>query len=253
MQLKSFIIEDELKSVNVLQSLLREFCPEVTNCGHAMTIKDAVPLIEELRPDLVFLDIELPNENGFKLLDYFSEPFFDIVFTTAYDQYAIKAFRLAAVDYLLKPIGIDQLQDAVSKVIKKQSQRHDIATYSVLKENVINRKPAKIALPIKNGFSFVKLDDVIYCQASRSYTFFHLVKGQKIIISKPLKWFEKTLDDDVNFFRVNRSFLINLDYIQSYSRSHGGEVTLETGVNLAVSENKRDDLLQKISLLNAGI
>ena len=252
MQLRSLIIEDELKSTNVLKSLLQEFCPEVNNCGEAITIKNAVPLIEQLHPDVVFLDIELPNENGFKLLDYFPSPSFDIVFTTAYDQYAIRAFRLAAVDYLLKPIGISQLKEAVSKVIKKRSQLRDMETYSILKDNIINKKPVKIALPTKNGFSFVKLDDIMYCQANRSYTFFYLVEGKKIIISKPLKWFEQSLDN-LNFFRVNRSYLINLDYIQSYSRANGGEVTLESGVNLIISENKRDDFFQKLASLNAGI
>ncbi len=252
MQLRSFIVEDELKSTNTLKSFLQEFCPEVNNCGEAISIKNAVPLIEKIRPDLVFLDIELPNENGFKLLDYFTEPFFDIVFTTAYDQYAIKAFRLAAVDYLLKPIDINQLKEAISKVIRKRTFSHNISTYQILKENMVDREPKKIALPIQSGFSFVKLADIVYCEAGRSYTFFYLIKGQKLVVSKPLKWFEKTLDS-LNFFRVNRSFLINLDYLQTYSRSHGGEVTLETGFSVFVSESKRNALLQKIASLNAGM
>lgn len=248
MQLKSFIIEDELNSINTLKSFLREFCPNVNNIGAAVSIQDAVPVIRQMRPDLVFLDIELPYENGFKILDYFPQPFFDIVFTTAYDQYAVKAFRLAAVDYLLKPIDINQLVEAISKVIKKRTQIRTPELYSLLAENYASQEVKKIALPNQKGFSFVKINDIIYCEASRSYAFFHLKSGEKLMVSKPLKWFEETLDK-LTFFRVNRSFLINLKYVQSYSRSHGGEVTLETGAQFAVSENKREALLRKIGLI----
>lgn len=245
MEVRAIIVEDEMKSRDTLRNFLIEFCPEVEILGEARTVKEAVKIILELRPDLVFLDIHLPEENGFALFNYFTKPFFEIVFTTAYDQYAVQAFRLAAIDYLLKPIDVSQLRDAVKKVVQKKDGKGPVPQYELLLENM-KADNKKIVLPTGNGFSVFDPQEVMYCEASRNYSYFYLKNKEKVIVSKPLKVFEDTLTD-FNFFRINRSFMINIGFLKSYSRSHQGEVTLTNGMIFSLSPHRREEFLRLIS------
>ncbi len=242
MQLKAIIVEDELKSRDTLRHLLQKFCPEVAVVGEAVTVQEARILVQAQQPQVVFLDIELPQENGFSLLQYFPQPNFDIIFTTAYDQYAVQAFRMAAVDYLLKTIDVGQLQEAVRKVGQKEKSQNDHLDLLLSGDSFAFDK---IALPTLDGYSFVALDKILFCEANRSYTLFHLIDEEKILVSKPLKFFEELLSK-FSFFRINRSNIINLKYIQKYSRAHQGAVTLSNGHILSVSEHKRPEFLKRI-------
>ena len=242
MEIKSLIIEDELTNINTLKSFLSEYCTGIINIDEARTVEEAIPKIKSKSPDLIFLDIELPKKNGFELLNYFPNPTFEIIFTTAYSKYAVRAFRMSAVDYLLKPIDVIQLQEAISKVAQKRQQKQNIETYRLLADN-LNTLTKRLAVPVQSGYSFIKVDEIIYCEANRSYTTFYLKANKKLVASKPLKWFETTLSG-AGFFRINRSFLINLNYLKTYSRSSGGEVVMESGNCFSVSESKREALIQ---------
>ncbi|MEM1320387.1 MAG: LytTR family DNA-binding domain-containing protein [Bacteroidota bacterium] len=246
-KLKAIIVEDEPKGRDTLRNMLARFCPDVALIGEAATVAQGAELIEQQLPDLVFLDIELPEQNGFALLEYFPKPNFSIVFTTAYDQYAVQAFRISAVDYLLKPINFTYLRQAVKRVQSMQAHRQ--ASLQALATNVQAKDFKKIALPAANGYHFIDLDRIIACEADRNYTLFHLEEGKKIIVAKPLKHFEDLLCD-LHFFRINRSFIINLHCLQSYVRTQKGEVLLKNGMQLSLSEQKKAAFLERVNLLS---
>jgi Response regulator of the LytR/AlgR family len=186
----------------------------------------------------------LPQEDGFKLLQYIPNPTFEIIFTPAYDQYAVQAFRMSAVDYLLKPIDVDQLKEAIKKIIKKGTIEHKKDQLELLTAGQI-KEFDKIALPTVEGYSFIKLDDIIYCEASRSYTLFQLLNQEKIMASKSLQYFEVLLKPNP-FFRITRSNIINLKYLQKYSRVQQGEVILSNDKTLPVSKHKRVAFLKLV-------
>ncbi len=245
--LKVVIIEDEKKSRDVLRNLIYRFCTDVQIVGEAPTVKLGVDIINSKHPDLVFLDIELPEQNGFALFDVFKDPSFEVVFTTAYDQFAIQAFRISALDYLLKPINFKHLQEAVKKVKEKNSLVENLSKIEVLNDAIKNEKFDKIALPVSNGFVFVNLKEILFCKAERNYTSFNLVNGKKELISKPLRFFEEVLGE-LNFFRVNRSIMININFVQGYSRTNSGEVILSNNERFSVSEQRKQRFLQRIKL-----
>ncbi len=244
MGLKVIIVEDEAKSRDTLRHLLQRFCKTVEIVGEAATVQEAIGLIEREKPQVVFLDIELPRESGFRLLQYFPQAPFDVIFTTAYDQYAVQAFRLAAVDYLLKPIDVEQLQEAVAKVKAKEKDAPPHAPLEWLAGDQWHALD-KLALPTSEGYSFIEMDRIIFCEANRSYTLFHLSDEQRILVSKPLKFFEELLPT-ATFFRISRSYIVHLKHIQKYSRAQQGSITLVNGQVLSISEQKRESFLKRI-------
>jgi len=246
MKLKTLLVEDERKSRDTLRHMLAEFCPEVDLIGEAMTVEEARKIIEQAEPDLVFLDIELPQQNGFHLFVHFPKPVFEVVFTTAYDQYALQAFQIAAIDYLLKPIDIKLLQEAVSRVLRKRALNKPDPRLEILHNNYRQKEFGKIALPSNNGYVFTALKDIIACEASRSYTTIYLKGGEKMLISKPLKFLEVRLCN-LHFFRISRSYIINLHTLRSYTRTHRGEVVLTNGMTLAISEEKKKAFLERLN------
>ncbi len=246
MVIKALIIEDELRGRKALKNLLARFCANVEIVGEAITVKQSIELIESTKPDLVFLDIELPHQNGFALLEHFPNPDFSIIFTTAYDDYAIQAFRISAVDYLLKPIDFRLLQKAVEKVRNKVNNLQRSESLELLLDNVKKVPFNKIALPISNGLAFIELKDLIFCKADRNYTYFHLIEGKKYVVSKPLKYYEAILNN-AHFFRINRSVIINLHMLKSYSRTKSGEIVLTSEDVFTISENKKQQFLEQIN------
>lgn len=244
MDLKVFLVDDEPKSRDTLRHMLQMFCSGVEVIGEAGTLVEAAQKINKGKPDLVFLDIELPEQNGFKLFDYFPNPNFEVVFATAYSQYAVQAFRLAAVDYLLKPFHIKELQQAINRVIQKRQDQYYQKKLEILNNN-FNNAVKKLSLPVLDGFQYVELNEILYCEASRNYTNFYLTDGSKLIVSKPLKVYEDLLSD-FNFARINRSSLINLGYLKSYKKVNNGIVTLTDGTVIAVSQGRKKDFLEKI-------
>ncbi|HMR43084.1 MAG TPA: LytTR family DNA-binding domain-containing protein [Saprospiraceae bacterium] len=242
--IRAIIVEDEESSQITLQNLLEKFCENVEVLGIAANVMEAVKLINKQSPDLVFLDIELPGQNGFELLDFYNKIPFEIVFTTAYDIYALKAIKLSAVDYLLKPIDLEELQDALKKVVLKRELHWQNKRIALLKEN-LNNSFQRLALPVQDGFEFVEIDDIVRLEANGNYTQFFFVSGDKILISKTLKYFEEVLSEH-NFFRINRSDFISLKHIKKLSRNKKVIVSMKDGNDLGVAESRRDEFLQKM-------
>ena len=241
MSLKVIIVEDEENSRVALFNMLTMFCDNIEVVEQVDSVPTAVQAIQIHQPDLVFLDIEMPGQNGFKLFDYFPKPNFEVIFTTAYDQYAVKAFRLAAADYLLKPVDLEELRAAIKKVIEKKDYKVVQDKITALKEN-LNNFFQKLALPTNEGFIFVEIRNIIRCEASGNYTHFFLKNKERIIVSKTLKVFAQILND-FNFFRISRSHLINLNYVKKYGRQKNPTITMEDGSILSLSENRKNEFL----------
>ncbi len=236
-------IEDEPRNVELLKSLVKSYCPEVDIIGHAGNIPDAIGLINQVAPQLVYLDIELNKGNAFELLDAFTKINFQVVFITAYNEYAVKAFRYNAIDYLLKPISISELQEATEKAITKikQSSANDSIT-DVLRElkQAINNQ--KIGLPVSDGILFINAEEIIRCEASGSYTVVYLVNKKSITVTKTLKEIEDLLPAP-NFVRVHNSWIINSRYLKKYYRGKNSYVEMEDGSIVAISLRKKTNIL----------
>ena len=253
-KLRAVIVEDEANARQTLRNMLKILCPDVEIIGEAKNADLGIELINKEKPNLVFLDIQMPGKTGFDLLKSFEEIFFDVIFTTAYQQYAVKAFRFSAIDYLLKPIDPDELVEAIKKV-KEKSQGLDNQQLSVLEEHLLEpvftkkRSPngdRRLALSASDGIHFVALTEIIQCEAMGAYTRFHLTTGKKIIISKVLKEYEEMLDD-YYFFRVHQSNIINLDHVKRYVKGDGGQVWLSDGAEIEVSRRRKEEFLALLS------
>lgn len=245
---KVILVDDKATNLQLMTTLIRQYCPTLIIAATATCVEEASNSISIHRPDIVFLDIEMPDGNGFDLLQRFQPVFFEVIFMTAYSQYAVKAFREQALDYLLKPIDIDALQQAVFKAerqIDMKQAGNRMLDYLKYKEEAIIPAIEKIALPSLDGYVFVKPTQILRCEASGSYTTFHLKDGQKLLVSMRLKACEQLLPGNV-FFRVHHSHIVNLDYIQKYVKGRGGHVELEDGTVIDVAATRRDDFLKLI-------
>ena len=249
--IKAIIVEDEPKSRENLQILLSDFCKNVAVVGMAATVKEGLALIDAHQPDVVFLDIHMHKETGFDLLNQLPAINFEIIFTTAYSEYALEAIKFAAVDYLLKPIDIAELQNAVMKVEKKLEKSFTKERFELLLQNfrLESSEDFKIALPSSNGLIFVNLRDILYCEAMSNYTYFYMKGGQKYLVSRTLKDYETLLEKHF-FFRIHHSYLINLREVTQYIRGDGGYVLLPNGIQLDVSKRRKDAFLRKIAETN---
>lgn len=250
MELTAIIIEDELRARSSLRQMLIEYCPNVRVYAEAGTIQEAKTIISAESPDLVFLDIHLPQEDGFKLFDYFPNPTFEVIFTTAYSTYTLLALKLSAVDYLMKPISIKELKEAVVKAQGRTSNKKMTNNITALK-SIIGSNFKKLPLPSGNGYVYVKIEDIIYCEANRNYCNFYLSPDKQILVSKNLKNYESILES-FGFMRVNRSYIINLNFVESFSRSNGGEVIMSNATAIPVSANLKQMLLNKLNSYNSA-
>lgn len=251
--IRALIIDDEPKSIKVLSTMLREYCPGVTQVGEARRADEAVMLVRQLRPNLVFLDIEMPSGNGFEILDRLRPVQFELVFVTAFNEYTLKAFRYNALDYLLKPLNIEELQTAVDKAAENIRLKSFNTQLDKFLENLKQVGPAvqKIALPEKNGIILVPVTDIIRCEASRGYTTFILKNRQRVLSSKNIKEYEDLLPEHT-FFRLHHSHLVNLNYIRMYHRGRGGQVEMEDGTLVEVAVRRKDELLARLGLVREG-
>ncbi|SHI76514.1 LytR/AlgR family response regulator transcription factor [Aquimarina spongiae] len=247
MELHVVIIEDEKNSLDTLSHLLLDFCESVTILGSANNVNEGISLIKETNPDLVFLDIELHSGTGFDILQKLDHIAFEVIFTTAFEQYAIKAIKFSSVDYLLKPIDLDELQSALSKVRSRKGDKAYIQQVQNLVKNleiqdVTNKK---ICLSTHEGIEFVKVLDIRYCKANGSYTLFS-IKGQSDqLVSKNLKEFEMLLQE-YDFMRVHNSYLINLREVKKYIKSEGGYIIMNNGDHINLSPRKKELFLERI-------
>jgi two-component system LytT family response regulator len=246
--MRSIIIDDELHCRKRLSILLSKYCPHVEVIETCADGKTGAKLIEEHDPDLVFLDIEMPGMNGFDFLETVSHHKFGVIFTTAYNEYAIKAIRHSALDYLLKPVDKDELVKAIERaeIFRSSNAAQNI---SKLLESIGSRKNERIALPSMEGIMMVDIKDILYCESENNYTYIHLVDGSKLLVSKTLKSIEAMIGSEDIFFRVHHSYLVNMKCVQQYIKGDGGEVLLKNGKRLMVSRTRKSSFLNQLGKL----
>jgi len=239
MELKAIIVEDEKTSRDILKNYLAKYCPKVTLLGEAENIEEALILIRNNDLDLVFLDVEMPYGNAFDLLDKVGDRQFETVFVTAYNQYALDALNAHASYYLLKPISIDKLIEAVDYVSEIKEKENSLQQ-TVLKP-INTQITGKITIPQQQGFEVLEINDILYCQADDNYTQIFLNERKKLV-SKTLKYFEEALREN-GFIRVHKSYLVNVNEIVAYNKGKGGNVVLSNGKQIMVSPSRKKELL----------
>ncbi|RMB58595.1 DNA-binding response regulator [Dokdonia sinensis] len=239
------IIDDEKRARNVLRVLLEEHCPEITTIYEAEDLRSGVALIKEHHPEIVFLDIEMPQHSGLEIVNFIDKDAFqfEIIFTTAYSEYAIKAFQLAAIDYILKPVRPSQVKTAVARAIQFIGKSNINQKLEELKNEMKSEGFKKIALPVADGIRFEQIEDIVVLEADGMYTNIAMRDGETIVISKPLKHFVNLLQDLPFFYKPHRSYLINIRFIKQYIKSDGGYVRMENGQSVSISKDNRDDFL----------
>src|SRR4030095_5002738 len=243
--IKAIIIDDEVHCQDPLSLLIKEFCPTLHLVEQCRSAKKGIEAIEKHKPDLVFLDIEMPAMNGFEMLEQFDEISFSIVFTTSYDQYAIKAIRFSALDYLLKPIVPKELMSAVHKV-EVQKKLPAAEQFQMLLNQVHHKDTGfkKIAVPTSEGFELIPADQILRCEADDNYTHVFLKNKNKIVACRTLKEVEEQLQDFSYFIRVHHSYVVNLNEVTKYVRGEGGYVVMSDGSSVNVSRSRKDALLK---------
>ena len=245
--IRSIIIDDEQHCVKALLNDLQKNCPSVEVIDTCYSAKEGILSTKKNNPDLVFLDVEMPWMNGFEMLEVLGDIKFSIIFTTAHDEFAARAFRISAVDYLLKPIDANDLKEAVRKAEQKLQQPGNIHIENLLRNIKIPTKQQKIALPYKEGYEFVEVSHIIYCHAEGAYTKVFLDNRKYILVSKTLGDIEELLPQDI-FQRIHHSTVVNLGFITHFVRSDGGYLKLQTGEQLPVSKSKKEGLMERLGL-----
>jgi two-component system LytT family response regulator len=244
--LKAILVDDELNSLQNLQFKIREYCPNVKVVAQSQNPEEAIRLIQQHKPDVIFLDIEMPRMSGFKMLEQIPEVDFEVIFITAYNHYAINAIRISAFDYLVKPVAIEDLQQTTERLgnfsLKKTRERADL-----LKHNLANPKSQEdnIAIPTNDGLEFIQIKQIIRIESSSNYSKIILQNGHHMLVTRQLKDFEELLQD-YRFYRVHHSHLVNLNYIAKYVRGDGGQITMRNGDIIDVSRRKKEVFLKLI-------
>ena len=243
--LKAILIDDEPECLLTLASDLATHCPGVDIVSQCKSGKEAIKEIHAHNPDVLFLDIDMPYINGFDLLEMVPDVDFEVIFTTAYDTYAIQAFKISAVDYLLKPVDPEALVAAVEKVRILREKGNTSKQISFLIQQIKdleNNAVKKIALPTFDGLEFIHMDDILYCQSDGAYSHVFFTNGSKMYISKTLRYLEDALCN-FHFFRVHNSYIVNLNHVKQYSKTDGGLLIMSDGKKVRVSRSRKDELL----------
>lgn len=246
--IRCVIVDDESKAREILVDMLKLYCTNVEVVGQAHNVKSAYDIIKQEEPDLVLLDIKMPDGSGFDLLNKFSDIDFKVVFITAHEEYAIKAFRFSALDYLLKPIDPSDLMSAIDKISESTSGTGMNEQFDAFKSNYFEEEThgdKRIVLKTQENIYIIYLKDVIRCQSEKNYTYFYFINRERIIVSKTLKEFDDLLSD-FNFMRVHRSHLINLKFIDRFEKNDGGMVIMSDGSKVEVSHRKKEALVNYI-------
>jgi two-component system LytT family response regulator len=243
--IKAVLIDDEAHCLDSLSILIQKLCPDVQILVQCLSAKQGLEATAKYKPDLVFLDVEMPSMNGFEFLEQFKEIPFSVIFTTAYDKYAIKAIRFSALDYLLKPIDPKELVAAIRKV-EAHNHQPTREQFHLLLDRIQNKENAltKIAVPIAEGFELIKADDIITCEADNNYTYLHLKSKRKIIACRTLKEIEEQMESFPSFIRVHNSYIVNLNEVTKYIRGDGGYLTMSDGSMVDVSRSRKTALLK---------
>ena len=243
--IQAILIDDEVHCVDTLNMLIHDFCPDVQVMEQCMSAKQGLAAVKKHHPNLVFLDIEMPVMNGFEFLEQFTDIPFSVIFTTSYDQYAIKAIRFSALDYLLKPIDPKELITAVQKVQEKKLHPSP-EQVRMLMDQVHNKgnKITRVAIPTSEGFELIPAEEIIYCEADDNYTHLFLKNKRKIIACRTLKEVEEQLADFASFLRVHHSYMVNLNEVNKYVRGEGGYLIMSDNTTVNVSRSRKDALLK---------
>jgi len=246
MKLRTVIIDDEQVSREILNNYITKYCTDIEVVGFGENVATGVEIIQKEKPDIVFLDVEMPYGNAFDLLEKIENITFETVFVTAFSEYAIKALNFSASYYILKPIDIDELILAIDKIKKNKLASNPNIHTKILIDNIktTNRQQQKIILPLLDGFEVIQVKDIIRCQANDNFTDFHLQNGKKMVICRTLKHYEDLLED-FGFMRIHRSHLVNLDFVTKYNKGKGGFLTLNDNTELEISPTKKKDFLDR--------
>jgi two-component system LytT family response regulator len=247
-KLITIVIDDEPDAVDFITSIVGEYCPGLEIKGKAHNVKEGVQVIKDIKPELVFLDVEMPNGTGFDLLTHFPDKDFDVIFITAFNHYAIKAIKFSAVDYILKPININEFIEAVNRVVHKRLTNSSFSNdnFEALLENIRTASPTRLVIPTSDGREYLNPKDILRIEADRSYSWFYITDKRKILVSKHLKEFQDLLSDR-NFFRPHNSHLINLDFVKKYVRHDGGYIEMTDGSHIPISRTRKDLFLAHMS------
>jgi two-component system, LytTR family, response regulator len=241
------IVDDEEHCREVLEHLLHKYCSNITLLASCEGAADTLPLLQKQQPDILFLDIEMPDMNGFQLLEKIPSPSFSIIFTTAYNEYALKAIKQSALDYLLKPVDKQELMDAVKKAEENLLKKKEINVHELLHLLHHKTESKRFAVPTMEGLIMVNADEVLYCESDNSYCkIFFAAGGKPLVISKTLKDVEEMLHS-ADFFRIHNSYFINMKYFQKYIRGEGGEVVMNNGAHLPVSRTRKHEFINVLT------
>jgi len=246
--MRAILIDDEPIGIRTVKKLLELNCPEVEVIATCTDANTGKAKIEELEPDIVFLDIQMPEKSGLDMLAEIPDKNFEVIFVTAHNEYILQALQFSAVDYLMKPVDEDRLVEAVQRVKKRLQQDRVTDNTEALLHNItkaVSPLDMRLCLPTLKGYIILKLDEILYCEAQRSYTIFYLTQGKNIMVSKPLFDYEGILAG-TTFFRIHRSFLINLVHVKEYVRTDGGTVIMSNNIELEVSRRKKEEFLAKL-------
>ena len=237
--MKAVIIDDEKRTRELIAKMIESFGLGIQTFPIGESVESGLKAIETINPDLVFLDIQMPDGTGFDLLKMIPQKNFEVIFITAHEEFAIKAIKFSALDYILKPIDPEDLRQAVLKAVNSIDHRREESQFEALQLNMQPSQKRRLVLKTQESVHVVDLDKIVRCEADRNYTSFYLVEGRKILVSKTLKEYE-TLLTSYNFFRVQQSHLINLDFVDRYDKGNGGAVIMKDGSELPLSSSKRE-------------
>jgi two-component system LytT family response regulator len=246
--IKTVIIDDETDAVDFINTIIGEYCPSLKVVGKAHNVLQGVDVINESKPDLVFLDVEMPNGSGFDLLSRYPQKDFDVIFITAFNHYAVRAIKFSAVDYILKPININEFIEAVNRVVMKRAEKSHNSNdnFRVLMENLRTPLPSRLAIPTSDGMEYLNPREIIRIEADRSYSWFFISGDRKILVSKHLKEFQELLSDRY-FLRSHNSHLINMKFVKKFIRKEGGYIEMSDGSIVPISRNKKDIFLDHMA------
>lgn len=241
--LRAFIVDDEKASIDSLRWELDLFKDQIEIIGTSTSAEDAIEIVKTMKPDVVFLDINMPKVNGFQFLNSFANVSFDVIFTTAYDEHALKAFDVNAIDYLLKPVDQEALARAIGRLETTKEALNDKLEALLMSLSRFDKRNRKIVIPVSEGFEFLNIDDIIRCESDGNYTKIHFLNDTPLLVSKTLKNIEGQIDSS-QFIRIHNSHLINVAYIKKYKKGKGGSITMIDGAMVPVSRSKKSDFFE---------
>jgi two-component system LytT family response regulator len=244
--LNAIIVDDEPDAVKNLEGIIEDYCPNVSIVATANTVSDALIEIENRHPDLVLLDIELQDGTGFDILEKSRHRNFEVIFITAFNQYAIRAFKHSATDYILKPVDITELKEAITRVSRNRSEK-SVGNFSILLDNLKSESPRKLAIPTIQGYEYILVDNIVRIEAERSYCMIFLLDKRKIMVSRCMNDYQKILDER-KFFRAHNSHLINLQHVKMYVKRDGGHIEMADGSIVPLARRKKDFFMDAMNI-----